>query len=367
MSSRAPLLEIRDLAISFPVENGWVQAVEDCQLSLRRGEVLGLVGESGSGKSITASACLDLVPPPGRVSGSLKLDGHELLGRSDKELRALRGGEIAMIFQNPMAALNPYFTIGRQMSDIVRQHRKDPDGKAVSKAEAVAIATAALEDVRLPDGPTQLKKYPHQLSGGQLQRVMIAIALSCQPRLLIADEPTTALDVTVQAQILLLLRQLVKEKDLTVLFITHDLGVVAELCDRVAVMYGGRIVEEGETARIFADPHHPYSQALLETAPELGQQSLRTIPGRVPDLSDLPTGCRFHPRCAQASSLCAQEKPRLRQEDTGPERSSLESAGRNETAEQPPAQTRSLACHHPLAREGQGQDAPSLKVVGEPQ
>lgn len=323
MSGR-PVLELRGLNVQFPLLSRTVRAVADVDLVLSSGEILGLVGESGCGKSVTSAACLGLVPAPGRLSGSIRIGSEEIVGCSETALDGLRGKRIAMIFQNPMAALNPFFTIGRQLTDVIRRHRNPNPGAAWR------LAKAALGQVRLPDAERQLEKFPHQLSGGQLQRVMIAMALACRPQILIADEPTTALDVTVQAQILSLLEELVRETDMAVLFITHDLAVVSALCDRVAVMYAGRIVEQGLVTEVFDEPQHPYTRGLLRTVPELGsgRGRLKAIPGNVPDLAANARGCAFHPRCDQASGLCADQIPTLS----------------NPVADS----ARRVACHHPL-------------------
>lgn len=299
------ILNIQGLSINFPGLIRTVQAVRGVDLTLNKGDLVGLVGESGSGKSMTASACLGLVPSPGEVTGSVKVSGSEVIGRTEKELARLRGGEAAMIFQNPMKALNPFFTIGRQMSDAIRCHRP------LSSTEAMQAAIDGLRAVHMPDPEFAVEKYPHQMSGGQIQRVMIALALACEPQLLIADEPTTALDVTIQAQILALLRELAEERGLTILFITHDLGVVATLCDRVAMMYAGRIVETADVHTLFNDPRHPYTQRLLETVPRLGahRAELPAIPGQVPDMGTPPMGCAFHPRCHLASDICRTQDP----------------------------------------------------------
>ena len=302
------ILDIQGLTIEFPGLIRNVQVVRGVDLTLNRGELVGLVGESGSGKSMTASACLGLVPPPGVVSGSVKLSGREVVGRTERELAPMRGGEAAMIFQNPMKALNPFFTIGSQMNDVIRCHRP------VNRAEAKEIAIDGLCSVHMPDPEFAIDKYPHQMSGGQIQRVMIALALACQPKLLIADEPTTALDVTIQAQIIALLRELADAHGLTILFITHDLGVVAALCDRVAVMYAGRIVETADVETLYADPRHPYTQKLLATVPRLGKirDDLPAIMGQVPDMAVPPSGCAFHPRCDLASEVCRTQDPDIR-------------------------------------------------------
>jgi len=300
-----PLLCIRDLYVEFPLFRRTVHAVNGCSIAVEPGQIVGLVGESGSGKSVTALASLGLIAPPGRVRGSIEIDGREVVGRPESALSSLRGGVAAMIFQNPTTALNPYFTIGRQMTDVIRLHRKP------GTVDARAAATRALDQVGLPDTEAQLHKYPHQFSGGQLQRVMIALALACEPRLLIADEPTTALDVTVQAQIIVLLRELAADTGLSVLFITHDLGVVASLCDRVCVMYAGSVMEEGAVRDMFARPAHPYTRKLLDTVPRLGtgRHEFVAIPGQVPDLSQPPPGCPFHPRCDIATETCRRQQP----------------------------------------------------------
>lgn len=303
-----PLLSIRDLYVEFPLFQRTVHAINGCSLNVEPGRIVGLVGESGSGKSVTALASLGLVGPPARVHGSIRLAGREIVGCRDDALASIRGGVAAMIFQNPTTALNPYFTVGRQMTDVIRLHRGRNAG------EAKAAAARSLEQVGLADPEAQLHKYPHQLSGGQLQRVMIAMALACRPRLLIADEPTTALDVTVQAQIIVLLRELAAETGMSVLFITHDLGVVASLCDRVTVMYAGSVVEEGAVADIFDHPAHPYTRKLIDTVPRLGtgRRDFVAIPGQVPDPSRRPDGCPFHPRCELATETCAREQPAAR-------------------------------------------------------
>ncbi len=296
------VLEITDLKVSFPGLFKTVQAVRSIDLNIGVGEIHGLVGESGSGKSITAMSCLGLLPDSAVVEGSVKVTGHEINGTPEKQLARLRGGGAAMIFQNPMKALNPFFSVGQQMFDVIRCHRD------LSKNEIRAEAEKALQAVQLPDPHLALKKYPHQMSGGQLQRVVIAMALACRPRLLIADEPTTALDVTVQAQIITLLRALARDHDLAILFITHDLGVVASLCDRVSVMYAGEVVESGSVGDLFANPSHPYTRKLMSTVPKLGlgEQSLDFIPGQVPDMSSPPAGCAFNPRCDMATDACLQ-------------------------------------------------------------
>ena len=333
------LLEIRDLRIEFPSLERTVKAVRGASLEVAKGEVMGLVGESGSGKSMTALACLGLVPPPGRVTGSVRLDGHEVVGASEAENERLRGAVAAMIFQNPGKALNPFFTLGRQLTDAIARVRVIP------RAEAEQAALAALTEVRIGDPKVALHKYPHQVSGGQLQRVMIAMALACRPQLVIADEPTTALDVTIQAQVIVLLRDLAREHGLTVLFITHDLGVVGSLCDRLAVMYAGRVVESGPVDALFASPAHPYTASLLRAVPMLGRgrSVLTQIPGTVPNMAAPPPGCAFHPRCPSAGPRCSAEDPVAK-----------EVAG-----------MRSVACHYPLAATGTAGETVSIAATSQ--
>jgi len=302
------LLAVDSLSVAFPVGNRWVPVVRDVSLSLGAGEFVGLVGESGSGKSMTALAILRLIPDPGRITGGrILLSGEDLLELADSGMRGVRGARIGMIFQEPMTALNPVFTVGFQITEAVRVHQR------VSRREAQAEAERLLDLVAIPAARQRLKDYPHQLSGGQRQRVMIAIALASKPDLLIADEPTTALDVTIQAQILELLEQLRQELGLAVLLITHDLAVVAETCARVIVMYAGQVVEEASVETLFSAPAHPYTRGLLAAAPGLGQPGARgelaTIPGQVPEMARLPTGCAFHPRCSEVMEVCAQENP----------------------------------------------------------
>ncbi|NIA70435.1 ABC transporter ATP-binding protein [Pelagibius litoralis] len=303
-----PVLEISGLEVTFPGLVRSTTILRSIDMRIDAGDVLGLVGESGCGKSMTALACLGMVPAPGSVSGGIKVDGYEVVGRSDAELGAVRGSKAAMIFQNPMRSLNPFFSVGRQMTEIIRLHR------SCDKADAYMIAMEELTSVHMPDPDFALSKYPHQLSGGQIQRVMIALALACRPKLLIADEPTTALDVTVQAQIISLLRELADKTGLTILFITHDLGVVSQLCNRVAVMYAGRIVETGSVEDVIDNPRHPYAAKLMNTVPTIGHglRDLDSIPGQVPDPAFPPPGCAFHDRCALAIELCSQTIPRTK-------------------------------------------------------
>src|SRR5881394_685997 len=301
------LLEIKNLHTYFHTREGLVCAVEGVSLYLDRGELLGLVGESGCGKSITALSIMRLVAPPGKiVAGEIIFDGRDLLKLSNAEMRAVRGDDIAMIFQDPMTSLNPVFTVGEQIAEALRLHRK------LSRPQAREAAIAAMREVAIPDPGTRVNDYPHQLSGGMRQRVMIAMALACDPKLLIADEPTTALDVTIQAQILELLDGLRRSRELAVLLITHDLGVVADVADRVAVMYTGRIVEESSVDELFARPKHPYTEGLLRSVPKLTskdvmkQERLQTIEGMVPRPNALPLGCHFEPRCPYAMPRCRE-------------------------------------------------------------
>src|SRR2546421_1466526 len=285
-----PLLDVRDLCTSFFLEGGEARAVDGVSFALDAGRVLGLVGESGCGKSVTALSLMRLVPPPGRiVGGKVSFDGRDLLTLPEREMRTVRGAGLAMIFQEPMTSLNPVLTVGSQIAEAVRLHRP------VSRREAWERAVELLAEVGIPEPARRARDHPHRLSGGMRQRVMIAMAISCEPRALIADEPTTALDVTIQAEILDLLRALREQRGMAVLLITHDLGVVAEQADEVAIMYAGRIVEHAATADLFADPRHPYTEALLRSMPRLGAPTgrLATIPGNVPALGHLPSGCAF--------------------------------------------------------------------------
>jgi oligopeptide/dipeptide ABC transporter ATP-binding protein len=301
------LLEVKDLRTYFQTRAELVRAVDGVSLYLNQGELLGLVGESGCGKSITALSIMRLIAPPGKiVGGDIIFDGKNLLELSEAEMREIRGDDIAMIFQDPMTSLNPVFTVGEQIAEALRLHRK------LSRKAARAAAIEAMREVAIPDPARRIDDYPHQLSGGMRQRVMIAMALACDPKLLIADEPTTALDVTIQAQILELLDDLGKSRDLAVLLITHDLGVVAEVADRVAVMYTGRIVEESPVQELFARPKHPYTEGLLRSVPKLTLEEvekktrLETIEGVVPRPTDLPPGCHFEPRCHYRMPRCRE-------------------------------------------------------------
>ena len=303
------LLEVRNLETTFAVEGGAFRAVDGVSFTLEPGRTLGLVGESGCGKSVTALSIMGLIPhPPGRISGGeIFFEGVDLLKLSAGQLRELRGDRMSMIFQEPMSSLNPAFTIGAQIVEGILRHR--PMGSAAAKRRAIEM----LERVRIPSPAQRFDDYPHRLSGGMRQRVMIAMALACEPRLLIADEPTTALDVTIQAQILDLMRTLREETGTAILLITHDLGVVAELADEVAVMYSGRIVEHASVAALFAEPQHPYTIGLLGSIPKLPreQERLVSIDGQVPDPMAPVPGCRFHPRCPFVDDKCRSEDPRL--------------------------------------------------------
>ncbi|MEX2280531.1 MAG: ABC transporter ATP-binding protein [Acidimicrobiia bacterium] len=306
------LLQVEGLATHFHTRGGVVKAVDEVTFSVRRGEVLGIVGESGCGKSVTALSILGLVPHPGRIErGRVLFDGADLSELSNRELSQIRGDRISMIFQQPSSALNPVMTAGLQIEEVYELHREMTEDVREDKA------TEMLARVGIPDPGRRATSYPHELSGGMAQRVMIAMALACEPDLLIADEPTTALDVTIQAQILDLMRALQTESNTAVVLITHDLGVVAEMADRVAVMYAGQIVEETDVHTLFSDPKHPYTQGLLGSIPVLGEvkDELETIPGVVPSLVDLPTGCRFASRCKarveHELTICTEIAPEL--------------------------------------------------------
>ena len=305
----APLLDIEDLSVSFRTDRGIVRAVQGVSLNVRAGETLAIVGESGSGKSVTALSILRLLGDAGVIdAGSIRFDGKDLLALDDEAIRDIRGDRIAMIFQEPMSSLNPVLTVGKQVAEPIRLHRNVP------WREAYARAAELLERVRIPDAAHRLDDYPHHFSGGMRQRVMIAMALACRPRLIIADEPTTALDVTVQAQILALLKELTREADSALILITHDLGVVARYADRVAVMYAGRIVETATARTLYAAPAHPYTEGLMASIPgidgEIGTR-LPTIDGQPPDLARLPPGCPFAPRCGHVFEACLRAPPPL--------------------------------------------------------
>lgn len=302
----APLLDISDLKTSFKSDYGYLNAVSDFNLTVNPGETVGLVGESGCGKSVTSLSIMRLLPPSAKVEGSIRLEGRELLDMRESEVRKLRGNEVSMIFQEPMTALNPILRVADQISEPLRMH------KGLSKRAMYARVLELLAAVGIPRPAQIANEYPHQLSGGMRQRVMIAMAMACEPKLLIADEPTTALDVTVQAQILDLLRKLQQENNMALLLITHDLGVVAEMCERVVVMYAGKVIEEGNVKSLFKHPQHPYTQGLLHSIPKItgNIERLTPIPGNVPSLANMPTGCRFAPRCPHVMDVCRTEHPK---------------------------------------------------------
>jgi peptide/nickel transport system ATP-binding protein len=310
---RVPLLELRNLGVQFPNASGaWLTAVRDVNLALSPGETLGLVGESGSGKSVTSLAIMRLLPPSARVAGEILLDSQDLLRFSDNEMREVRGARISMIFQEPMTALNPVMRVGDQIAEAVLAHA---DKRRTSKSDAWQAALEAVRDVGIQDYERRARDYPHRFSGGQRQRIMIAMAIVNRPELLIADEPTTALDVTIQAQILELLAELRVKFGLAMLFISHDLAVVSQVSDRIAVMYAGNIVETGPATAVFETPAHPYTRGLLKAVPTLATDRARplaTIEGSVPPVSSPPPGCPFEPRCEMRVSTCAEQLPSLK-------------------------------------------------------
>lgn len=309
MDSKEPVIEVKGLSVSFFTDDGEVPAVDDIDFYVNEGEVLGIVGESGCGKSVTSLSVMGLIPsPPGKVTGGeILLNGEELTLASEKRMRQIRGNDIAMIFQEPMTSLNPLFTIGSQLMDATLIHKRG------NKKQAKKRAIDMLKLVGLPRAEEMMNDYPHQLSGGMRQRVMIAMAMVCDPKLLIADEPTTALDVTIQAQILKLMKQLNEELNTAIMLITHDLGVVAETCERVVVMYAGKIVENGLAKDIFKDPQHPYTRGLIQSVPDMRrkQERMYSIPGNVPRPGSIKQGCRFASRCEFAFDRCFQEDPPL--------------------------------------------------------
>ena len=313
LTANHPLLEVDGIKTYFYTVDGVARAVDDVSFDLNRGETLGLVGESGCGKSVTALSIMRLLKAPlGRtIQGEIRFHGQDLLRLSAPRMREIRGGKIAMIFQEPMTSLNPVYTIGDQIAEALMAHR------VMAPQEALERAVGMLEKVQMPSPIKRAEEYPHQLSGGMRQRAMIAMALSCAPEILIADEPTTALDVTIQAQIIDLMTELKKDSNTAILMITHDLGVIAETARRVAVMYAGKIVEQADVFSVFEDPKHPYTRGLLASVPRLGERSiggrrrLREVKGIVPSLYDLPTGCSFHPRCTEAMDICLKKRPEL--------------------------------------------------------
>ncbi len=302
------LLEVKDLKTYFLTEAGTARAVDSVGFAVSVGQVIGIVGESGCGKSVTALSILRLIPPPGIIAGGeVRFSGRDLLRLSEKEMEEIRGNEISMIFQEPMTSLNPVFRIGDQISEVLLRH------KGISRKEAYSQTLELVRQVGIPSPETIVREYPHRLSGGMRQRVMISLAIACRPRLIIADEPTTALDVTIQAQILDLLDSLRQTHEMAILLITHDLGVIAEMCEQVLVMYTGRVVEHAGVRELFANPLHPYTQGLMRSVPGRadGKGRLETIPGVVPSLLALPPGCKFNTRCPYSFERCFREEPEL--------------------------------------------------------
>lgn len=306
MTEKQKLLEIKNLTIHYITEEGTVHAVENMSLDIGKGETLGLVGETGAGKTTTALGIMQLVPnPPGKIlGGEIIFQGENLIGKTPAELRKIRGNSISMIFQDPMTSLNPVMTVGEQIAEVIKLHQK------VNVAEAIIKAQEMLETVGIPK--ERHKEYPHQFSGGMRQRVVIAIALACNPNLLIADEPTTALDVTIQAQVLNLMKKLKEEFETSMIMITHDLGIVAEICDKVAIMYAGNVVEYTDKKSLFTNPKHPYTVGLFNSIPNIEDDAdaLKPIKGLMPDPTNLPSGCPFHPRCPEAIDACAEQVPK---------------------------------------------------------
>jgi oligopeptide/dipeptide ABC transporter ATP-binding protein len=306
--TQEPLLDVRGLTVEFEADGDRLRAVDDVSFVVRRGEIVGLVGESGAGKSLTSEAILGLIPrPPGRVTGQVRFRDQNLLELDESALARIRGKDIAMIFQNPTGSLNPVFRVGEQLHEAMALHLAEPRRALWTRAAEI------LARVGIPSAATRMRDYPHQFSGGMAQRVMIGMGMSCVPSLLIADEPTTALDVTIQAQVLALIRRLARESGTAVLLVSHDLGIISQMCDRVLVMYAGRVVEEAAIATVFRAPAHPYTRALIDCLPRPETSArLGTIVGVMPGLRALPPGCRFHPRCPLAESRCTQEIPALR-------------------------------------------------------
>ncbi len=313
LSENQPALAVRDLTTTFDTHSGRLTAVDHVSFDVMPGEVLGLVGESGSGKSVTLRSIMRLVHPPGRIEGEVFWRGRDLQKLSDRELRKVRGSQIAMIFQEPMTALNPVLPIGVQIEESLQAHT------TLNSAGRIRRARELMDLVGIPEAPRRLLDFPHQFSGGMRQRAMIAITLASNPKLLLADEPTTALDVTIQDQILKLILELRRELGMSVLFVTHDLGVIAAVCDRLAVMYAGRIVETGKVGTVFAEPHHAYTRGLLGSVPRRGAERsmLLSIEGTPPSLTAIPSGCPFHPRCSFATEICRSDAPELNEFATG--------------------------------------------------
>lgn len=310
--SREKLLEVDNLHVSFKTYAGEVQAVRGVDFDVYKGECIGIVGESGCGKSVTSQSIMQLLksPPAEYKKGAIRFEGEDLLQKSDKQMEKVRGNTISMIFQDPMTSLNPTQKIGTQIVEVLTEH------KGLSKKEALKEAEKMLELVAVSEPHKRINQYPHEFSGGMRQRAMIAIALACNPKLLIADEPTTALDVTIQAQILELLQDIQKKLDMSIMLITHDLGVVAKMCDRVVVMYAGQVVEQGPVEQIFAHPTHPYTKGLLRAVPRMDmdrKESLQTIIGTPPDLFDPPKGCSFYARCTEAMKICKENAPQMQE------------------------------------------------------
>jgi oligopeptide/dipeptide ABC transporter ATP-binding protein len=307
------LLEIRSLKTYFFTEAGVVKAVDNATFDVKPKETVGLVGESGSGKTVTALSALRIVPTPGRiVAGSITFEGADVLAKSEEEMRKLRGPKMAMVFQDPSSSLNPLYTVEKQLSDILMLHRK------LTKKEAAQRAEYLLELVGMPEPKARLKCYPHELSGGMKQRIAIARALSCEPTLLFADEPTTNLDVTVQAQVLELMKKLQRDLGMSMVMITHDMGIIADMTERVTIMYAGRVMEAAETKTIFHEPKHPYTEALLAAVPRVDQRKiLEVIPGNIPNLIEPPAGCVFHPRCKYTKQACIDNVPPLEEVGAG--------------------------------------------------
>lgn len=301
------LLEIEDLRTYFFTEAGVVKAVDGISLTVRESETIGLVGESGSGKTVTALSALRVVPRPGRIVGGLiRFDGEDLLAKSEDEMRKFRGRKMAVVFQDPTTSLNPVYTVEKQLSDILMLHMR------ITKEVASKSALGLLELVGIQEPEKRLRAYPHELSGGMKQRVAIARALSCEPRLLFADEPTTNLDVTIQAQVLELMKRLQRDLKMSMVMITHDMGIIADMTERVTVLYAGKVMEEADTPTLFKSPKHPYTEALLKAVPSVAEtRTLEVIPGNIPNLIEVPSGCVFHPRCKYAKDICVKEVPPL--------------------------------------------------------
>ncbi|MBS7614467.1 ABC transporter ATP-binding protein [Candidatus Bathyarchaeota archaeon] len=309
-----PLLDVKGLKTYFFTEAGIVKAVDGVDFKVEKDETVGLVGESGSGKTVTSLSIMRIVPQPGRIlAGSIMFEGEDLLAKSEDEMRKIRGAKIAMTFQDPTTSLNPLYTIGSQLAEVIREHNKD-----LSKKQVTEQVIKLLEMVRISEPELRIKAYPHELSGGMKQRIAIARALACGPSLLFADEPTTNLDVTVQAQVLSLLKDLRQKEKMSLVMITHDMGIVAEVTQRVQVLYAGMVAEVADTRSLFKKPSHPYTEALLQAVPRIDQRKdLKVIPGNIPNLIDPPSGCRFHPRCPYAQEICTKKVPPLEVTDNG--------------------------------------------------